>query len=84
MALMRVLTTSGIRDLELDSPQSRSIVGSYWNAIQAFLATGDTDPLTPYRLIVIKDYLLLTDPDEIERLARVGEIDVDEIYEEPR
>jgi hypothetical protein len=80
---MRVLTTSGLKDLELDSRKTRSIVGSHWNAIQAFLATGDTDPLEPYTTTLIKDSLLLTDPDEIERLAQIGEIDIDHIYEEP-
>jgi hypothetical protein len=80
---MRVLTTSGLKDLELDSARSRSIVGSHWNAIQAFLATGDTDPLKPYATFLIKDYLLLTDPDEIERLARIGELDIEDIYEDP-
>jgi hypothetical protein len=82
MSRMRVLTTSGVKDLELESPRSRSIVGSHWNAIQVFLVTGDTDPLTPYVTVLINDYLLLTDPDEIERLAGIGDLDFDDIYDD--
>jgi hypothetical protein len=79
---MRVLTTVGVKDLEIESSSARSVVGGHWNAIQAFLATGDTDPLEPYTTSVINGYLLLTDPDEIERLARIGELDIDDIYGE--
>src|SRR5262249_28002377 len=71
------------KDLELDSPAARSTVGSHWNAVQAFLGTGDTGRLAPYSTDVINGYLLLTDPDDIERLARRGDLDVDDIYEEP-
>jgi hypothetical protein len=81
---MRALTTAGLRDMELESYEARSAVGSHWNAVQAFLATGDTERLRPFEAVVIRDYLLLTDPDEIERLARIGDLDVDDIYEEPR
>jgi len=80
---MRVLTTAGLRDMELEPFASRSAVGSHWNAVQAFLATGDTNPLRPFESVLIGDYLLLTDPDEIERLARIGELDVDDIYDQP-
>jgi hypothetical protein len=80
---MCVLTTAGVKDLDVEPPAARSIVGSHWNAVQAFLATGETEPLEPYWTIVINDYLLMSDPDEIERLARIGELDIDDIYEDP-
>jgi hypothetical protein len=79
---MSVLTTAGVKDLDVESPAARSIVGSHWNAVQAFLATGDTEPLSPYATTAINDYLLLTDPGEIERLARIGDLDV-EPYKDP-
>jgi hypothetical protein len=80
---IRVLTTAGVKDLEIDSPATRSAVGSHWNAVQAFLATGETEPLEPYKTIGINDYRMMTDPDEIERLARIGDLDIDDIYEDP-
>jgi hypothetical protein len=84
MTLMRILTPWGIADVELQTPEGRSMVGQYWNAVQRFLATGETEPLEPFRWTLIRDRLLLTDPDEIERLARLGELDIDDIYLEPR
>jgi hypothetical protein len=84
MTLMRILTPWGTADVELETPEGRSMVGRYWNAVQRFLATGETEPLEPFRWTLIGDRLLLTDPDEIERLARIGEIDIDDIYVEPR
>jgi hypothetical protein len=84
MTWMRILTPWGITDVELETPAGRSMVGQYWNAVQRFLATGETEPLEPFQATLIRDRLLLTDPDEIERLARIGEIDIDDIYAEPR
>jgi len=84
MARMRILTTLGVEDVELDTFQARSTVGSYWNAVQRFLSTGETDELERFEGTRIRGWRLLTDPDEIERQARIGELDVDDIYEEPR
>jgi hypothetical protein len=81
---MRILTSGGVADVELRTFAARSKVGSYWNALQHFLATGETERLDEFRRTLIKGHRLLTDPDEIERLARLGELDVDDIYEEPR
>jgi len=81
---MRILTADGIEDLELNTSEARSAVGSHWNAIQRFLATGDSDALERFALTSVRRRRLLTDPDEIERLARIGELDVEDIYEESR
>jgi hypothetical protein len=84
MSRMRILTTQGVEDLDLRTPQARSAVGSHWNAVQSFLRTGSTDELERFEGIRIRGRRLLTDPDEIERLAPIGELDVDDIYEDPR
>lgn len=84
MARMRILTRGGVEDVELHTFRARSVVGSYWNAVQRFLATGETDDLEVYRGYRIRGHWLLTDPDEIERQARIGELNVDDIYEDPR
>jgi hypothetical protein len=78
MSRMRILTTRGVVDVEVSLPLARSAIGSHWNAVQHFLATGDTDQLQRFRLLP----MLLTDPDEIERLARIGELDIDGIYDD--
>ena len=84
MTRMRILTRDGVENVELQTARGRSAVGSYWNAVQIFLATGDTEPLDSWDGILIRGRRLLTDPDEIERQARIGEIDIDDIYEDPR
>ena len=81
---MRILTASGVEDVELHTSEARSVVGSYWNAVQRFLATGDAEAFGPYSRTIVRGHRLLIDPDEIERLARLGELDVDDIYEVER
>jgi hypothetical protein len=81
---MRILTRVGVRDVDLPEFSDRSTVGSHWNAVQTFLYTGETDELDRYRGVQVANRLLLTDPDTIERLAKIGDLDVDEIYEDPR
>ena len=84
MARMRILTSRGVEDVELKTARARSAVGSYWNAVQIFLSTGETEPLDSWNGILIRGRRLLTDPDEIERQARIGDLDIDDIYEDPR
>lgn len=82
MNLMRILTSDGVEDIEVHTEQGRSLVGGYWSAVQRFLATGETSALEAYSVTLVSDRLLLTDPDRIERFAQVGELDIDDIYEE--
>ena len=81
MARMRVLTWVGVHDLDLPESSDRSTVGGHWNAVQAYLYTGETEQLDRYRGVHVAGRLLLTDPDVIERLARIGELDLEDIYE---
>jgi hypothetical protein len=81
---MRILTRAGVEDVELETFAARSTVGSYWNAVQRLLYKGETDDLERFEGIRIRGRRLLTDPDEIERHARIGEIDVDDIYGDER
>lgn len=76
MARMSVLTTGGVRDLELASPEDRSIVGSHWNAVQAVLA-GKVEQIVPFIGVRVRGYKLLTDLDEIERRGRLGDLEVE-------
>jgi hypothetical protein len=77
---MRILTRVGVRDVDLPQFSDRSIVGGHWNAVQTFLYTGETDELDRYRGVQVANRPLLTDPDKIERLARIGELDLEDIY----
>ena len=76
---MRVLTRTGVRDIEVTDPAERSMLGQYWNAVQKFLGTGEEETLEPFKrqTIAVK---LETDPDWIEYYAKQGELDIDDIY----
>ena len=81
MSRMRILTAAGIEDVELQTAGARSTVGSYWNAVRRYLWTGETEDLDRFSRTLIRDRRLLTDPDRIDQLARIGELDFDDIYE---
>jgi hypothetical protein len=80
---MRILTTEGVRDVNLRLFSDRSTVGSHWNAVQAFLY-GEPHDISRFRGVSVAGFQLLTDLDEIERQAWIGELDLDDIYEVPR
>jgi hypothetical protein len=81
MARMRILTSAGVEDLELHSDEAKSAVGTYWNAVRRYLWTGRTDELEPFSGTLIRKRPLLTDPDRIDQLARIGDLDFEDIYE---
>ncbi len=79
--LMRLLTRDGVLDVPVErySPEA-STIGAYWNAVNAFLATGDTEVLEPFRDAHLGPYRLEVDPDWIEHWAYEGELDFPTIY----
>jgi hypothetical protein len=78
---IRILSTHGIRDADVPAASDRSTIGSHWNAVQTFLYTGETEELERYRGDRVAGLRLMTNSDEIERLARIGELDLEDIYE---
>ena len=82
MARMRILTKDGVEDVELETLRARSTVGSYWSAVQRYLYTGNTDRIEGFKGVRIRRKRLLTDPDLIDRYARIGELDIEDIYED--
>ena len=81
MSRMRILTSSGIEDVELRTGEAKSTVGSYWNAVRHYLWSGETDELQRFSRTKIRGRRLLTDPDRIDQLARIGDLDFEDIYE---
>ena len=78
--LMRVLTTDGVRDIRIPDAGDRSLAGEHWNAVQRFLATGDSDQLARFRGLPVAGVELETDPDVIEDREVEGDLDIDHIY----
>jgi hypothetical protein len=83
--LMRMLSRTGVEVLpvEVGSPAA-SAIGRHWNAVKDFLHTGDSRGLEPFRGKRLLLSWFETDPDRIERWARRGELDFEDIYENPR
>lgn len=78
---MRILTTTGVEVVDVNEPGTASVVGGYWNAVRAFLGTGDESTLAPYTGVAIEGSVLETDPDGIEAFDAEGQLDFREIYE---
>jgi hypothetical protein len=79
---MRMLTTRGTVDLTITRPDTASLIGRHWNAVQHFLDSGESDQLDEFRRRRVQGHRFQTEPKEIERLARIGELDIEDIYEE--
>ncbi len=81
---MRILTRDGVIDTQVWTDGVASLIGSYWNAVRHYLYTGATDRLDEFEGENINFHWLLTDPDRIDELATIGEIDLVSIYTEPQ
>ncbi len=77
---MTVLGPEGPVDVDVRGSRTASLIGSHFNAVGRYLATGDPAVLAPYRGVVVDGVPLLTDPSLIEQLAAQRELDIDDIY----
>jgi hypothetical protein len=78
---MRILTKGGVIDTLVIDGGTASMIGSYWNAVRHYLWTGDTRHLEEFEGVWVNFHRLLTDPDTIDDWDRVGELELDSIYE---
>ena len=78
---MRILTADGVKDTLVLDDGTASLIGSYWNAVRRYLWTGDTRQLEEFEGKWVNFHRLLTDPDLIDDWDRVGELELDSIYE---
>ena len=74
--------------MTLDIADSRAAarLAKYWNAVHHYLKTGDDGPLGPFQGKGIRIggefFQFTTDLATLERLARAGEIQFEDIYEQ--
>jgi hypothetical protein len=73
---------AGVGPVVVDVRGSRaaSKLGSYWNAVDHYLTTGDDEPLRHLRGLKIGGVELETDPDVIDYLYTTGQIEFETIY----
>jgi hypothetical protein len=74
---------AGVGTIVVDVRGSRaaSTVGSYWNAVDHYLATGDDTALRRFRGVKVGGVELETDPDTIDYLYTIGQIEFETIYQ---
>jgi hypothetical protein len=77
---MAVFGYHGRVDVDVPTARAASLIGSHFNAVGRYLATGDPRFLAPFRGRHVGGVELLTDPLRIEQLAARRELDIDDIY----
>jgi hypothetical protein len=86
--LLRILvvpTPEGVREIAVRDSRQASRLGEYWAAVQKYLATGDTSAIDKFhRKRVIdasrKRIPLLTNLEELDRLASAGVLSFESLY----
>ena len=82
---MRVLTERGLVVLDVRSSRTATKLATYWNAVDAYLRSGDRRPLAPYEgrsfLADGNRTPFITDPRVLDRLADVGQVTFEDLYE---
>ncbi len=86
--LLRVLvipTSKGLQEAAVRGSRDASALGKYWDAVQDYLATGDSLPLRQLPQKRISDangslISLLTDVNELDRLGSAGVLSFESLY----
>jgi hypothetical protein len=81
---MLMLTSKGIIEVTTAGSDTASVIGAYWNAVRAYITTGDYEELEPFILRFIHveegDFEFLTHRPTLNRLARAGELYFQDLY----
>jgi hypothetical protein len=77
---MVVLSPDGPREVDVRSSAQASRVGAHWNAVDAYLRTGNERALRKFASVRIGGVALVIDPEQIETYAHRGELAIDDIY----
>ena len=83
--VMRVLTPRGLEAVPIQRSGTASRLAQYWAAVDRYLKTGDANRLLRFRgrsfRAQKRTYPFLTDLPLVERLAAVGEVRFEDLYE---
>jgi hypothetical protein len=85
LRVLSVLTNEGKREIALRDSRQASLLGSYWDAVQRYLQTGDDSALNRFEQKRITDasrklHPLLTDRNELNRLGSAGVLSFESLY----
>jgi hypothetical protein len=79
---MDVLTIDGLQNLDVRSSRQRTLVSRHWNAIRLYRDYGELQPLRDLVGSSVAGHLLECDYDAIDEWARLGELEIEDIYAE--
>ena len=81
---MQLLTSRGPMNVTALDSQTASLIGSHWNAVRDYIASGDDEELKSFILQFVHveegDFELLTHKPTINRLARAGALYFQDLY----
>lgn len=82
---IRVPVANGMRSIVVRSSRDASLVGKYWNAVNRYVARGDSADLHRFEGLRItaaggEELTLLTDVITLDRLAAAGVLSFESIY----
>ncbi len=86
--LLRIIllpSSNGLREVAVHDSRQASLLGKYWNAVQAFLEMGDKSGLAKFEGMSVGDasgatFTLLTDTNELNRLGYAGVLSFESLY----
>ncbi len=84
---MRILTPKGPQTIEVTDSRTASTIGRHLATVKRYLDTGNARALQSFRPKIIRAgkiaYRLLTDPADIERLAKANAVSFEDLYQFP-
>ena len=78
---MSMLGPQGAVSVSVRSSRQASLIAGHWAAVQRYVSTGDESELRRYDGVSVAGIDFETDPDVIDELAAIGELDFEDIYE---
>jgi hypothetical protein len=83
---LRVLTPEGQISLPIGDSRTASQISRYWNAVEHYLATGDTSQLEKFRgkffRVQKRAYPFIVDTHLLDELAAAGELHFEDLYDD--
>jgi len=85
LRILRVPAPDGMREIGVRGLRQATVVSNYWAAVHRYLGTGDRSGLEEFRGKYLKaadgeNVLLLTEPEELDRLGNAGVLSFESIY----
>ena len=82
MRRMRMLTWDGPVTTAVLTDGAASTISGHWHAVRHYIDTGRTNRLRPFEGESINLHRFLTDPDRIDALGHLGDLEFEDIYED--